>query len=84
MTPTSTVYRAAKLLVDQHGAAASLRTAERADALFEEGTWRVGGVAGDRHSNRRGAAREAAERGGELITRRGRQRCGGPDHAPDG
>ena len=31
------VFRAAKLLIDQHGADASLRAAERADEMLERG-----------------------------------------------
>ena len=46
MTSDSNIYRAAKLLIDQHGADAGLRAAERADQLLEAGdmigaaTWR--------------------------------------------
>jgi hypothetical protein len=36
-SPNWTVYRAAKLLVDQHGDEAERQAAERADALLEEG-----------------------------------------------
>jgi hypothetical protein len=31
------IYRAAKLLINQHGEDAALRAAQRADALLEEG-----------------------------------------------
>jgi hypothetical protein len=31
------IYRAAKLLIDQHGEDAAIRAAQRADALLEEG-----------------------------------------------
>jgi hypothetical protein len=46
MTSDPDIYRAAKLLIDQHGADAGLRAAERADQLLEAGdmigatTWR--------------------------------------------
>ena len=46
MTSDPDIYRAAKLLVDQHGEDAPLRAAERADQLLEAGdmigatTWR--------------------------------------------
>ena len=35
--PEIDLYRAAKLLIDQHGGDAGVRAAERADALLEEG-----------------------------------------------
>ena len=37
MTPDFDIYRAAKLLVDQHGEDAPTRVAERADKLLEGG-----------------------------------------------
>ena len=37
MIPNLDIYHAAKLLVDQHGEDASIRTAERADELLEAG-----------------------------------------------
>jgi len=46
MTSNPDIYRAAKLLMDQHGENAPLRAAERADQLLEAGdmigatTWR--------------------------------------------
>ena len=46
MTSDPDVYRAAKLLIDQHGEDAPMRAAERADQLLEAGdmigavTWR--------------------------------------------
>ena len=46
MTSDPDIFRAAKLLIDQHGADAGLRAAERADQLLEAGdvigaaTWR--------------------------------------------
>ncbi len=46
MTSDPDIYRAAKLLIDQHGEDAPLRAAERAEALLEAGdmigavTWR--------------------------------------------
>ena len=46
MTSDPDIYRAAKLLIDQHGENAGLRAAERADQLLEAGdmigatTWR--------------------------------------------
>jgi len=46
VTSDPDIYRAAKLLIDQHGENAPLRAAERADQLLEAGdmigatTWR--------------------------------------------
>jgi len=46
VTSDPDIYRAAKLLIDQHGEDAPLRAAERAEALLEAGdmigavTWR--------------------------------------------
>ena len=37
MTSDPDIFRAAKLLIDQHGADAGLRAAERADRLLENG-----------------------------------------------
>jgi hypothetical protein len=37
MIPDVDIYRAAKLLVDQHGEDAGTRAAERADQLLEDG-----------------------------------------------
>ena len=37
MIPNLEIYRAAKLLVDQHGQDAPIRAAERADELLETG-----------------------------------------------
>lgn len=37
MIPDLDIYRAAKLLVDQHGQDATIRAAERADELLEAG-----------------------------------------------
>jgi hypothetical protein len=37
------IFRAAKLLIDQHGEDAALRAAQRADELLEEGDVGVGG-----------------------------------------
>ena len=37
MIPELDIYRAAKLLIDQHGDDAPLHAAERADQLLEEG-----------------------------------------------
>ncbi len=37
MTSDPDIYRAAKLLIDQHGADAGLRAAERADEMLERG-----------------------------------------------
>ena len=37
MIPDIDIYRAAKLLVDQHGEDAPIRAAERADELLEAG-----------------------------------------------
>jgi hypothetical protein len=37
MIPDLDIYRAAKLLIDQHGEHASMRAAERADELLEAG-----------------------------------------------
>ena len=51
MIPDLDIYRAAKLLTDQHGEDASLRAAERADVLLKEGdvegsaVWRAIGAA---------------------------------------
>jgi hypothetical protein len=44
MIPDLDIYRAAKLLVDQHGEDAPIRAAERADELLQGGD--VGGGAG--------------------------------------
>jgi hypothetical protein len=47
LTSDPDIYRAAKLLIDQHGENATLRAAERADQLLEAGdmigttTWRL-------------------------------------------
>jgi hypothetical protein len=37
LIPELDIYRAAKLLIDQHGEDASIRIAERADELLEAG-----------------------------------------------
>ena len=37
MIPELDIYRAAKLLIDQHGEDAPIRAAERADELLEAG-----------------------------------------------
>jgi hypothetical protein len=58
--PDLDIYRAAKLLVDQHGEDASLRAAERADALLDgdvevSAVWRAILVANpvEQHRSRR-------------------------------
>jgi hypothetical protein len=37
LIPDLDIYRAAKLLIDQHGEEATIRAAERADELLETG-----------------------------------------------
>jgi hypothetical protein len=64
MIPDLDIYRAAKLLIDQHGQDATIRAAERADELLEGGDtegaaiWRA--IA---------AAIEELRRGGTRATR---------------
>jgi len=70
VTSDPDIYRAAKLLIDQHGADAGLRVAERADQLLEAGdmigaaTWRriLKAIEGLRRGRREGGPVELSSR----------------------
>jgi hypothetical protein len=71
MTHDPDIFRAAKLLMDQHGDDAALRAAQRADDLLEEGdvdgnaVWRriLAAVEELRRGRREGEPLQAAARG---------------------
>lgn len=50
MTSDLDIYRSAHALIQQHGEAAAIEAAMKADALLDKGDLRCSGVASDRRS----------------------------------
>jgi hypothetical protein len=60
LIPELDIYRAAKLLIDQHGQDAPIRAAERADELLEAAISTAGDLAGHPRGDRGASARPRA------------------------